>query len=120
MVIIMPPAHDIGDNHKVKLGRMASGLWVSPRASPRAHAATEQLGATMVVPKCCRASWISSLDELGHFNEQIRADYPMAVAFTAKNGPTYVVYNAGQDSVKVTFSDGKVFDVPSGLHSFKK
>jgi len=23
---------DIGDNHKVKLGKMASGLWVSPRA----------------------------------------------------------------------------------------
>ena len=25
---------DIGDNHKVKLGKMDSGLWVSPRALP--------------------------------------------------------------------------------------
>ena len=64
--------------------------------------------------------WLSSLGELGHFDEQVRADHPMAVAFTAKNGLTYVVYNAGQESVKVTFSNGKVFDVPSGLHSFKK
>ena len=28
----MVDGSDIGDNHKVELGKMASGLWVSPRA----------------------------------------------------------------------------------------
>ena len=84
--------------------------------SRNGRAAKSEFGETKVHTQ----QWLSSLGELGRFDERIRANHPLAATFIGKNGMTYVVYNAGQESVKVTFSDGQAFEVPPGLHSFRK
>ena len=75
-----------------------------------------EFGETKVHTK----QWLSSLRELGRYDERVRADHPFAVAFSGKNGITYVVFNAGNQTKTVTFSDGKSFDVPPGLQTFKQ
>ncbi len=63
--------------------------------------------------------WIYTLQELGQLTSDanaITANYPSAIAFSNDGVITYVVYNYGDTSVTVTFSDGK--EVIAAANSF--
>ena len=60
--------------------------------------------------------WIDALGALGHFDPNIRADHPTALAFTK----AYVTYNPGAEPVSVLFSDGKKIAAPPGLSTTRR
>lgn len=64
--------------------------------------------------------WITALAALGHYDTTVSANHPNAVTFLKDGNRSYVVYNAASTDKTVTFSDGKRFTVPHGLHTFNK
>jgi endoglucanase Acf2 len=62
--------------------------------------------------------WIAALTWLGRYDASVQANWPTAVAFNKQGKRAYVVYNGGQNSQPVKFTDGVKFDVPVGLHCF--
>lgn len=56
--------------------------------------------------------WLHSLNALGRLNPSITANHPLAVAFTKGNKTIYAAKNNGNDTLKVTYSDGYIFTVP--------
>jgi endoglucanase Acf2 len=59
------------------------------------------------------AFWLASLKEMGTPDFSVTADTPLYAVFKDKNGVrTYLAYNARAAANKVTFSTGKVLEVP--------
>jgi endoglucanase Acf2 len=58
--------------------------------------------------------WIANLASLGTVASDVRADHPLAVAFDADDGRTWVAANVTAAPVTVTFSDGRTLEVPAG------
>lgn len=59
--------------------------------------------------------WMLSLQAMGTPDFSVRADTTLYAVFRRPDGArTYLAYNAGKAPLKVTFSDGKVLDVPPG------
>ena len=59
--------------------------------------------------------WMLSLQAMGTPDHSVRADTTLYAVFRRPDGNrTYLAYNAGKSALKVTFSDGKVLDVPPG------
>jgi endoglucanase Acf2 len=57
--------------------------------------------------------WLSSLKEMGSPDFTVTADAPLYAVFKDKGGTrTYLAYNAGGEPRRVTFSTGKVLEVP--------
>ncbi len=57
--------------------------------------------------------WIENLKTLGRIEPDIYANTPLYAVFTKNGKKTYVVYNASKTNITVTFSDGKILNVPS-------
>jgi len=59
--------------------------------------------------------WMLSLQALGTPDLTVRADTPLYAVFKRPDGQrSYLAYNAGKSTLKVTFSDGKVLEVAPG------
>lgn len=59
--------------------------------------------------------WMLSLQAMGTPDFSVRADTTLYAVFKRPDGArTYLAYNAGKAPMKVTFSDGKVLEVPPG------
>lgn len=59
--------------------------------------------------------WMLSLQAMGTPDLGVRADTPLHAVFRQPDGRrTYLAYNAGKAPLTVTFSDGKVLQVPPG------
>jgi len=57
--------------------------------------------------------WLSSLKEMGQPDFSVTADTPLYAVFKDQAGArTYLAYNARTAPIRVTFSSGKVVDVP--------
>jgi hypothetical protein len=57
--------------------------------------------------------WLSSLKEMGLPDFSVTADTPLYAVFKDESGArTYLAYNARNSAIKVTFSTGKMVDVP--------
>jgi endoglucanase Acf2 len=58
--------------------------------------------------------WLLSLKEMGGPDFSVHADTPLYAVFKDSAGRrTYLAYNAGATPLRVTFSDGKVVEVPA-------
>ncbi len=55
--------------------------------------------------------WICALEELGRVERSVTADYPVYAVFTKGGKRSYVVYNMGDASRVVRFSDGRELKV---------
>jgi hypothetical protein len=65
--------------------------------------------------------FISNFGELGHLETSVTADVPMYAVFAGEGGKrTYVAYNPDARARKVTFSDGKAFEVPARRMAWKR
>ncbi len=59
--------------------------------------------------------WMLSLQAMGTPDFSVTADTTLYAVFRRPDGKrTYLAYNAGKSALKVTFSDGKLLEVPSG------
>ena len=57
--------------------------------------------------------WLASLKEMGRPDFSVTADTPLYAVFRQPDGTrTYLAYNARSTSIRVTFSSGKVVEVP--------
>jgi endoglucanase Acf2 len=58
--------------------------------------------------------WLSSLKEMGSPDFSVTADTPLFAVFKKADGTrTYLAYNARSEPIRVTFSSGKVVEVPA-------
>ncbi|HEX8488919.1 MAG TPA: glycosyl hydrolase [Propionibacteriaceae bacterium] len=58
--------------------------------------------------------WIRNLAALGTVDSSLTANHPFAVGFSKAGAKTYVVSNISAAAIRVTYSDGKVVNVPAG------
>ena len=59
--------------------------------------------------------WMLSLQAMGTPDFTVRADTALYAVFKRPDGArTYLAFNAGKSALKVSFSDGKVIEVPPG------
>ena len=63
--------------------------------------------------------WLLSLKEMGKPDFTILADTPLYTVFTNQAGHhTYLAYNASDEAIEVTFTDGTILHIPA--HQLKK
>jgi len=61
--------------------------------------------------------WIHNINALGTTDRAVTADHPLYAVFNKGGARTYVAYNMSNAPITVSFSDGKVVNVPANAFS---
>jgi endoglucanase Acf2/chitodextrinase len=78
------------------------------------------IGSTLIERGNSRANvyhWIHNINALGTTDRTVTADHPLYAVFNKGGARTYVAYNISNAPITVTFSDGRVVNVPANAFS---